>query len=609
MFFVTRRSLTVVPGSLFALLVMASCSGTPSIDSQLLPKPREYPRRKPIEGIRDTQFDTSSAMYASAELLRGTGRYFDRFTDLAFDDLRSEKSVEDSIKFDALWMARYNIETLDWVSGMGVPLADADARIARLLAAAGIKNPPVRNPLPVYLPFAAGDPHYTMKVDLGDPNAPTPPNAATMRFEPSRTDRTLRPDAVAMTLWAEVELARVLLSGTHSLDASGKVVQLGLTGDDLFEGLLLLTLASEKARALKDQLLRAESFSPPESAGWPILGKTLAGRIDVSYLPHRLAVTQAATSGSLGLQVIEPVSYLGDLATVLLAASELADASAPSPQNTLAPFFAAGGSIDESTHDVAVLVANVALQSIVQLHDDPELRAPISFVSRDERGKTILTTDAALLLIALQSFRAHVGAVTGNAMTLEHKLQAFLLDAQYDDGSYSAAYDIETLDAAEPRWFAAGVQGLAIRGLLVAFETTGDFNFRRAAIRTQRQLDGEEWLLDRRLYRSEELIASGMKFSRYTPTIVGAVASGLRELSLATHESSYAKRYVEFVTGNGRPAGVLHCGLLTSELAATGEKSPDARDGDTDGILNAPFADGPFGVAPVFAREIVIPTP
>jgi hypothetical protein len=586
---------------------LASCSSGPTIDQRLLPNPREYPRRKGLVGVRDTRFDTTSAMYASAELVRSIAPLTAIATKPEFQKIKT-KEWEDAVAFQALWMARYNVETLDWVSGMGIPLADGDARIAALLSAAGLQSPPIRNPLPIAVPFLDGDPHFTMTVDLGDPNTGVPPNAATMRFDPKRMNRTVGPESIAMALWAELELARHLLASAPSGEDKEAAAS-AKAHEDVFEGLLLLNLASEKARVLRERLMRPGVFEPFESSKSWLFGSWFAESPKSTYFPHRFAVTDSTSSSSFGVIVDDPVSYLGDLVAVLFAASELADVSAATPQNPLARYFAAGGPLPPGTHDGAVALAKAALHAILTIHDTPEEIAPASYVSAEERGTTLLTNDVSLLLVALQSYERNVEPLSSRADALMRKMASWLVEVQYDDGTYTQAYDTTTFDATERRWFAAATQGIAIRGLLVAFEESGDFTFRRAAVRAQREADDTQWLIDKKLYRSEDLISSGMAFSRYTPTIVGAVTAALRELTLTTRDPAYAERYAEFVSGMSIPAGVFHSGLLLSELAATGEKAPDARDGDTDGVLNAPFADGPFGVAPVFAREVVISTP
>jgi hypothetical protein len=582
-------------------LVTWACSSAPSIDEQLGEHRREPHRLRPIEGIREVRFEPAGAMYAAAELIRGAAGYYARFTDLGFDAVKS-KDVETAITRDAHWLGRYNVEMLAWCSGMGLVLPDAQARLASLLRASGLSALPIRNPLPVYLPFASGDPHFTRAIDLGAASSDERPDAATLRFDPSRMDRTIRPDTVAYTMLAEVELGRALLLTTAGGE-NGGASRPERNGEDAFRALLLLTLASEKARAMNESFFSTVGLRKPPSLfqSVPVFGSKTA---EARYLPHRLSLENSSAGGApLRLAVMEPISYLGDLAAVLLAASELAGVSEPSDRNPLARWFAPSGPLPPQTHEQARTLARSALRAIADVHDARDQKAPVSFVSARERGTALRTADAGVLALALERYRAHVERGAPEVEALERKLHAFLLRSQYFDGCYTAMCSVETLDAVEPRVFSAATQGFAIRGLLAAFEATGEFEYRRAAVRAQRYLDETLWMPEQRLYKSEEVIASGTKFSRYRPVYAGSVASALRELSVSTREPSYASRYAEFVTGLARS------GLLLSELAPTGETSPDVMDLDADGVLNAPFAGGPFGVAPVFAAEVTRSTP
>jgi hypothetical protein len=179
----------------------------------------------------------------------------------------------------------------------------------------------------------------------------------------------------------------------------------------------------------------------------------------------------------------------------------------------------------------------------------------------------------------------------------------FLLDYQYEDGAFADLIEVETGNIAEPRGFQLETQTWTIRGLLAAYHVTGDFRMRRAAWRTFQFLEERLWAPTHKLYRVADVVASGRKYNVFTPGIAASTMGALRELSLETRDFHLVDRLKDYMTGFARS------GIILSELQATGENYGDEWDFDGDGILKPQFAAVPYGLAPVFASEVLLYIP
>jgi hypothetical protein len=175
---------------------------------------------------------------------------------------------------------------------------------------------------------------------------------------------------------------------------------------------------------------------------------------------------------------------------------------------------------------------------------------------------------------------------------------------QRDDGGFTESYSIETSAHSEsPRGLTS--QTLAIRGLLAAYKITENQDHLASALSSLNFMNESLWSPASKMYRSAE----GMDLSSYTPLDIAATLGALREVVLARSDNDALQRFkIVFVSA------LKDNGMQLAELEPTGEMMSSVRDVmspdvDGDGIRKPHFGGGKFGVAPVPAGRIQVPTP
>ncbi len=273
----------------------------------------------------------------------------------------------------------------------------------------------------------------------------------------------------------------------------------------------------------------------------------------------------------------------------------------PGPRGDSRPVFA------NTVPLMARRVATAIVRNILTMHWNQKARSLVTYAESRRQGTSIHAKDAGMALVALERFMNEPwidAKLRENVKAVITAQGQFLMRWQYKDGAFADAIEVSTGDAAEPHGFQLVSQMYAIRGLLVAHRVTGEFRMRQAAWRTYLWADETLWAPAYDLYRVEDLVAGGQKHNRFTPLVVGATVSALRDLSLAMRDFTVVTRLMSFIDG------MQTSSLLLSELQATGENfSSDEWDFDEDGILKPQYAGGEYGVAPVFASGVLIYIP
>jgi hypothetical protein len=192
----------------------------------------------------------------------------------------------------------------------------------------------------------------------------------------------------------------------------------------------------------------------------------------------------------------------------------------------------------------------------------------------------------------------------GARKMLERQAQFLFEYMQLDDGGFANEYNLETSAHSEtPRTLAS--QAMAIRGLLAAFQVTEDQKYQESAMSALNFMNENLWSVSARLYRSEEEAA----LSHLSPLDIGATLGALREIVLVRKDEEALRKFmVVFMSA------VQQNGMQISELAPTGENFGSVADvmtpdSDGNGVRKPQFAGGPFGIAPVLAGQIAVPTP
>ena len=250
-------------------------------------------------------------------------------------------------------------------------------------------------------------------------------------------------------------------------------------------------------------------------------------------------------------------------------------------------------------------LSNVLLKNIVAMHVDSESGVLVSeWTPKEGSGSEIRVEDAAMAMIALADFEKHVTyspELQQRASELLRREAEFLVSVQADDGAFAEAYEVTTrAPLGEPHTLQA--QAFAVRGLLRAYERTGERRFFEAAGSTMRFMNERLWHEGVGIYRSR----LGATTTLYTPLNLGAAMGALREWILVAQDSREIERYKQF-----HVQGLNRSGILLAEESDTGETSVgEGTDLDRDGILWFGGAGrAGRGVAAVHASEVEIATP
>ncbi len=633
--------------ALFAMVLATGpgCS-SPSVDSEIVKSRSGVERRPRIAGLLDPRFNTDQAMLASAELLRTAEPFYRRFEELGWDDDVSIDQREMLLDTGPAF-SRYNIDQLFLLSGLGVPLIESPhfnpSLNRRLLLRAGIEEYPIANTRPIYLEYVSGDPHFTQPPVYDNPEEGIALDGNTLMWNPDRFDREIEPGTLAASLLAQTLWSRRFLASGAGADDEDDP-----TGpDDEDDGSITIPLAEEEAprdTSAKERYLGLQFaeiaankiIALATRLAWDPAEGRLGGFPDryepggpqgspFVYFPHRVyekkhyqpiepedtPVDELPTGPFF---VRDSTSYLRDQALLLEALLVFCEFSDPSRFRTVLPLYPPidGGRVEQRpvfTARVPLMARSLAtalVRNILGMHYRPKQGSLVSYARPGEVGKVLEVADAGYAMVALERFVNEPwvdDALRVEVKRAMRKQGAFLLKYQYKDGAFADRIKTSNGDSSEPHGFALTSQMGGIRALLAAYRVGGDFHLHKAAWRNYQMLEKILWAPAQSLYRVEDLVAMGQKHNALTPEIVASVTAGLRELALETRDFSVVIRLTDFLVG------VEQSGLLLSELEPTGENYGEEWDYDEDNIRKPPFAGGRFGIAPVFASEVLIYIP
>lgn len=250
-------------------------------------------------------------------------------------------------------------------------------------------------------------------------------------------------------------------------------------------------------------------------------------------------------------------------------------------------------------------LSNVIVRNLDAMHRD--LKTGVLVCEWDPgkgRGNVVTVSDLGMVILGLANYHHHLAKaepeLASRARTLLGAQANFLVERlQNTDGSFPDGYDLTTNSklGEQPTLLA---QGLAIRGLLRAYEELGDARYLDAAKNAYKALNNTLWDSECGVYRSR----AGAALSVYTPMNLAAALGALREMILVTRDASEIERYKRFWV-----QAVNSSGIQQSEYEETGERDLTKKDGDGDQIPRMEFAGGKYGIAPVFAGRVEIETP
>jgi len=565
------------------------------------------PASRMHDNVSDARFTTAVAAYAANELLLSGVPFFEKITQMG---LPTDKDLVSITSEDAYWFSRYILSALTMESGMGLHMLQSQRIILQaeeegisakefydnfmetVRQRTGLKKPPP-GMYPIFVEFSSGEPGLTELPDFRNYN--------TLRWNPQKFSKTLSPAALGQTLYNQSLWAEYFLGSKHGEN---------LLGNDAVEGYIGSILVAEAVS--KMHFLKSEAIYDGEKLGEV---NPFAYEAKLLYYPHQIMVELSYPEDMppkpVSYQVIDPSSRLFDQASLLLGTSEFYHFSDPKIEDNWDAVFgspAEGALFPPQPHRTAKGLSGVVLKNIIAMHFDPVRQTFVSTWANGERGKTISSLDAGMTLLALantyDAFHDDEEVRQGAKKMLERQAKFLSEYLQLPDGGFTESYNLVTSAHSEsPRTLAS--QALAIRGLLEAYRLTEDQNYLASALSALNFMNEKLWSSTAKMYRSTE----GAELSSYSPLDVAATLGALREIVLVRQDNEALNKFkIFFVTA------LKENGMQLAELEPTGERMSSVRDVmtpdiDGDGIRKPYFAGGKFGIAPVLAGKIQVPTP
>ncbi|RJP19584.1 MAG: hypothetical protein C4520_12630 [Candidatus Abyssobacteria bacterium SURF_5] len=557
--------------------------------------------------VSEARFNTAKAAYAANELFLSGVPFFEKITQLG---LPTDKDLVTITSEDSFWYSRYGMSALQFESGMGLHLLQSrrtilqseeegispkefyDGFLARVQERTGLTSPPA-GVYPVFAEFASGDPELTQLPNFQD--------YSTLRWNPQKFDKTISLGALGQALYNQTLWAEYFFGSKHGEN---------LLGNDATEGYLGALLVAEAVN--KMHFLISEAAFDGKKLGQV---NPFSYEAKLLYYPRQIAVDLSYPDDAPPIPesyaVLDPTSTLFDQASLLLGASEFYYFSDPKVEDNWDAVFgspAEGALFPPEPHNSAKGLSGVVLKNIVAMHYNPVRQTFVSTWANGERGKTIAAADAGLVLVALKNtytaFHDDEEIRQGARKMLERQAE-FLFDyLQLPDGGFANEYNLETSAHSEdPRKLVT--QALAIRGLLAAYAVTEDQKYQESAMSALNFMNEKLWSPDAKIYRSEEEAA----LSHLSPMDMGATLGALREVVLARKDEDVLRKFmIVFISV------LQQNGMQLAELTPTGEKFGSVADvmtpdSDSNGVRKPQFAGGRFGVAPVLAGQIAVPSP
>ncbi len=379
---------------------------------------------------------------------------------------------------------------------------------------------------------------------------------------------------------------------------------LGNDPEEGFRGAMLNLMAVSKILMLKGALL----FDGKQLTG----ADPRVAKPGTVYFPHRVGVRMRLV-GDLPprpeeLYIDDATSQLFDQASLLWGLSEYYHFADPSQKSNWNKVFGKRPGFDGSVMEQKYIVlaeglANLIVQNLTAMHQQKEGALISEWRPGRGQGTSVATSDLSMAIMALANYARHIHTepkiVESAKQLLKTQAELLVNVLQSTDGSVADGFDFTTRASLRgPRTLLA--QGFAVRGLIESFKALKDERYLKAAQSVYAFMNASLWDEQTGVYRSHV----GAAVTEYTPLNLGAALGAMREIILITKDASELERYKRFWA-----QGVDASGIQQSEYEETGEKDFFAKDGDGDGITRIEYADGKYGIAPVFASRVEIQTP
>lgn len=627
---------------------------------------------------RELKFETKPAIYAANEEW------------LTFACEVPEGTVDLGLKnqSEMYWYSLYNLGNLLFRSGMGVhvinnPLFEKHVmedkgkpwynpgnkimgarkflmfKVAQFKARSGTYKldnmyggfGPPKGAFPVYLEYASGKPVFDTEPQLDD--------FSTLRWDMKSFDKTLNPGAWGQSMLKAVLWTRDFFDHNRT---SGGVTYIGIgahDGADGFRGSMLTALSLIKSYALKSQL--AYHVKTGELGG--VDPKAYNPKEGPVYYPHEYKPKFKKTrmKGKVPpivrkYKVTDPSSDLFDVASLLWAESEFYYVTDPKNKDSfdklygdtkwdprkmseaqLKKVFRSGKTVfpKGKPHMLAKGITAVNFKNLMGLHFNKKKGTLVdSWHPKRKQSHTISTPNAGIAMVALANTYHRLQDVPKIRKGAKKILMAqanFLIRHQEKNGGIPNRFNLKdgTSGSGEAKTLLS--QTFAIRGLISAYQVTGNDRYLDAARDIYNYMEKSLWSDQAGVYRS----ARGARVSTYNGLNYGSTLGALRELAIR-EKGSDRQQIVDRLDTFFETVKQKN-GLQLAELGQTGDPVPSARkqkkmkqklhtlkkkdparakqlmtkmqDFDSDGVPKPKFVKGTqHGAAPVTISGVQIPT-
>ncbi|NCQ17674.1 MAG: hypothetical protein COZ80_10990 [Ignavibacteria bacterium CG_4_8_14_3_um_filter_37_9] len=482
---------------------------------------------------------------------------------------------------------------------------------------------PPGNPFPQFAEFISGDPRLPQKIDA---QKFAWEDFSTLRWDRSKMDKTLNLAAMGQTLMKQYLWAKDMLGAFHDsidngIDADG-VVSPDSTGSIHFDPTNNVFYGGNNLDGFIGQVLVAEGVNKTmflvNSLAYD--GTTL-GSVDpmtydpangIKYFPHKIAVTETNVSASMppkptSFVVTDASSHLWDQISFLWGTVNFQNMSDPNNTSDAAhlaykpvfdgdPFPAALSQTGMmGVFDIFMGAGKVITMNLLAMHFNKTEGTFVDVANLSggslQQGTKITTFNAGYSLAILkQAVEEFKGMDLSNMVKEAITAQAnFILNKLYDgNGKFYNEYTIGFGVDNSPITLEA--QSSAIRGLIAAYQVTGDIAYKNAADKGYDFLINNFYVPEAKGFRT----ALGNNIATYTPLNFAVVAGALRESRLVLNKEEAPIIYTRFFKTVGNK-------MQLSEGDNSGETGNDS---DGDGVPFTP--DQPDNLPPVFASEATL---
>ncbi len=482
---------------------------------------------------------------------------------------------------------------------------------------------PPGNPFPQFAEFISGDPNLPQSID---PVKFAWEDFSTLRWDRTKMDKTLNLAAMGQSLMKQYLWAQDMLGAFHDADDNGidadGTVSPDSSGSSHFDSTNGVYYGGNALDGFVGQVLTAEGINKTifltKSLAYD--GNTL-GSIDlmnydpasgIKYFPHKIAVTEEIVSETMppkpaSFEVTDASSHLWDQISYLWGAVNFQNMA--DPENTSDPAHLAYKAVFDGDpfpapmaqtgtpgpFDLFMGTSKVIAMNILAMHFNETEGTFVDVANLSsgtvQQGNTISTFNAgyslAILKQVVEEFEGiALSTSVSNAITAQAN---FIVNNLYDgSGRFYNSYEIGT--GSDNSATTVEAQAAATRGLIAAYEVTGNENFKNAASAGYDYLINNFYIPAQKAFRTSD----GANTALYTPLNFAAISGALREAKLVLNKEAAAEIYTRFFNTVANK-------MQLSEGATTGESGSDS---DGDGIPFIP--EQPNNLAPVFASEATL---